>query len=252
MLLCLEINTGYASGVCAQNVILFCSMHFTDPRMLIVHPVTGSIIFLGRADGVLNPSGVRFGSAEIYSVVERHFADRIQDSLCVGQRRPRDQDESVLLFLLMKPGHRYTRDLADEVREVIRKDLSKRHVPKYIFETKEIPVRRYPDTLTLDTWARVGLANWDGATPDDHQPEEGRASGEANRVGPHGQAEWDVGKPTKPRLLLSVCQCGRARWNKGEAVRGRWQGFDHHVAEKWVAASIHVVYEMGVRLLREV
>lgn len=106
----------------------------------VVHPVTGNISFLGRADGVLNPSGVRFGSAEIYSVVERYFTDRVQDSLCVGQRRPQDTDESVLLFLLMKPGARFDRALVNEVRQAIARDLSKRHVPKYIFETPEIPV----------------------------------------------------------------------------------------------------------------
>jgi acetoacetyl-CoA synthetase len=106
----------------------------------VIHPVTGNISFLGRADGVLNPSGVRFGSAEIYSVIERHFADRVHDSLCVGQRRPTDQDETVMLFLLMKPGHRFDTALVGEVREAIGKDLSKRHVPKYIFETPEIPV----------------------------------------------------------------------------------------------------------------
>ncbi|KAK1766178.1 acetoacetyl synthase [Phialemonium atrogriseum] len=104
-----------------------------------VHPVTGNIYFLGRADGVLNPSGVRFGSAEIYSVVEERFADRVADSLCVGQRRPGDHDESVMLFLLMRPGHRFDRRLVNEVKEAIRKDLSKRHVPRYVFETPEIP-----------------------------------------------------------------------------------------------------------------
>lgn len=106
----------------------------------VVHPVTGQLTFLGRADGVLNPSGVRFGSAEIYGVIERRFADRVQDSLCVGQRRPKDQDESVMLFLLMKPGHRFDHGLVREVKEAISKDLSKRHVPRYTFETKEIPV----------------------------------------------------------------------------------------------------------------
>ncbi|KAL2255703.1 hypothetical protein VTK26DRAFT_2867 [Humicola hyalothermophila] len=105
-----------------------------------VHPATGNIAFLGRADGVLNPSGVRFGSAEIYSVIERRFADRVQDSLCVGQRRPQDADESVMLFLLMRPGAgRVDRKLVAEVKEAIARDLSKRHVPKYIFETPEIP-----------------------------------------------------------------------------------------------------------------
>lgn len=107
-----------------------------------VHPVTGNITFLGRADGVLNPSGVRFGSAEIYTVIERYFADRVQDSLCIGQRRPKDNDESVMLFLLMKPGHNFDQALASEVRKYIGQDLSKRHVPKYIFETPEIPVRK--------------------------------------------------------------------------------------------------------------
>ena len=106
----------------------------------LIHPTTGSIQFLGRADGVLNPSGVRFGSAEIYGVVERHFADRIQDSLCVGQRRSQDNDESVLLFLLMKPGHKFDAKLVAEVKKMIGADLSKRHVPKYVFETPEIPV----------------------------------------------------------------------------------------------------------------
>ncbi|KAK3684812.1 hypothetical protein B0T22DRAFT_199048 [Podospora appendiculata] len=104
-----------------------------------VHPVTGNISFLGRADGVLNPSGVRFGSAEIYGVMERYFADRVQDSLCVGQRRPQDDDESVMLFLLMKPGVKFSRALVAEVKKRVGEDLSKRHVPRFVFETPEIP-----------------------------------------------------------------------------------------------------------------
>jgi acetoacetyl-CoA synthetase len=107
---------------------------------IVIHPVTKNVTFLGRADGVLNPSGVRFGSAEIYGVLERYFSDRIVDSICVGQRRPQDNDESVLLFLLMKPDHKFDKQLVLEVKDAIRKDLSKRHVPKYVFETPEIPV----------------------------------------------------------------------------------------------------------------
>lgn len=76
--------------------------------------------------------------------MERYFADKIQDSLCVGQRRPRDSDESVMLFLLMKPGHLFTKELMNAIKEAIRRDLSKRHVPKYILETPEIPVSSYP------------------------------------------------------------------------------------------------------------
>lgn len=106
---------------------------------VVFHPVTKNLTFLGRADGVLNPSGVRFGSAEIYSVLERHFTDRLADSLCVGQRRPQDNDESVMLFLLMRPGHRFDQKLVHDIKEAVKRDLSKRHVPKYVFETPEIP-----------------------------------------------------------------------------------------------------------------
>ncbi|KAK1826774.1 acetoacetyl-CoA synthetase [Podospora conica] len=105
----------------------------------VVHPATGDISFLGRADGVLNPSGVRFGSAEVYGVLERRFADRVADSLCVGRRREKDTDEVVMLFLLMKPGCVYDAGLVAEVKRAIAQDLSKRHVPKFVFETKEIP-----------------------------------------------------------------------------------------------------------------
>jgi acetoacetyl-CoA synthetase len=120
--------------------------------------VTGNVYFLGRADGVLNPSGVRFGSAEIYSVIERYFVDQVADSLCVGQRRPQDDDESVMLFLLMKPGNKFDKKLVNQIREAIRKDLSKRHVPKYIFETPEIPVRR-PMDAGVDGWCWRCVAN---------------------------------------------------------------------------------------------
>ncbi|KAI1367444.1 hypothetical protein F5Y08DRAFT_67055 [Xylaria arbuscula] len=105
----------------------------------VYHPITKNLTFLGRADGVLNPSGVRFGSAEIYSVIERNFADEIADSICVGQRRPQDNDESVMLFLLMRPGHKFNQQLVRNVKEAIKKEMTKRHVPKYVFETPEIP-----------------------------------------------------------------------------------------------------------------
>jgi acetoacetyl-CoA synthetase len=113
---------------------------WTHGDFISVHPVTKQVMFLGRADGVLNPSGVRFGSAEIYSIIEAKFADKISDSICVGQRRPRDEDERVVLFLLMKPGHRFSSQLIREVKDAIRKETSPRHVPKFVFETKEIPV----------------------------------------------------------------------------------------------------------------
>ncbi|KAI9781603.1 MAG: hypothetical protein M1839_005818 [Geoglossum umbratile] len=106
---------------------------------VMTHPATKQIIFLGRADGVLNPSGVRFGSSEIYNILEASFPTQIADSLCVGQHRPADQDERVILFLLMRPGQAFTPHLVNQVKSAIQRGLSPRHVPKYVFETPEIP-----------------------------------------------------------------------------------------------------------------
>ncbi|KAH6699984.1 acetoacetyl-CoA synthase [Cadophora sp. MPI-SDFR-AT-0126] len=105
-----------------------------------IHPKTRGLICLGRSDGVLNPSGVRFGSSEIYSILEAEFGDKLADSLCVGQRRPQDGDESVVLFLMMRPGHKLSPKLITDIKTSIRRGLSARHVPKYVFETPEIPI----------------------------------------------------------------------------------------------------------------
>lgn len=106
-----------------------------------VHPTTRHIYILGRSDGVLNPGGIRFGSADIYAVLERWFAAEITESLCVGQRRPTDGDERVVLFLLMREGAKLKeKGLEEKIRERIGSDLTKRHVPRYIFEVPDIPV----------------------------------------------------------------------------------------------------------------
>lgn len=104
-----------------------------------IDPKTGVVHMLGRSDGVLNPSGIRFGSSDIYSVIEHSFPKEVAESLCVGQRRPQDHDETVVLFLIMKPGHKLDKKMVLRVKDTIAKALTKRHVPKYIFETPEIP-----------------------------------------------------------------------------------------------------------------
>ncbi|KAF2171007.1 hypothetical protein M409DRAFT_64003 [Zasmidium cellare ATCC 36951] len=112
---------------------------WTHGDFISIHPVTGGITLHGRADGVLNPSGVRFGSAEIYNVIDLHFGEEVQDSICVGQRRPQDMDESVMLFLLMKPGKKFETGLVKRIKDAIARDCGRRCVPKYVFETPEIP-----------------------------------------------------------------------------------------------------------------
>ncbi|KAF4567314.1 hypothetical protein EYR40_006311 [Pleurotus pulmonarius] len=106
---------------------------------MVINPVTKGILMLGRSDGVLNPSGVRFGSGEIYTVLEK-FQQHIEESICVGQRRPSDKDERVLLFLKMRQGYPLTKSLDEEIRTAIRSSLSARHVPSYIFAVDDIPL----------------------------------------------------------------------------------------------------------------
>lgn len=100
---------------------------------------TEGLIMLGRSDGVLKPAGVRFGSSEIYNVLLKHF-QQIEDALCIGRRRETDADEVVVLFLKMIPEKRFSKDLAENIKKVVRKELSARHVPSIVDECPEIPI----------------------------------------------------------------------------------------------------------------
>ena len=103
------------------------------------NPKTGGLIMLGRSDGVLKPAGVRFGSAEIYNVLLKHFPD-IEDALCIGRRKESDMDETVVLFVKMAPGKEFSPQIASNIQATIRSELSARHVPAVVDECPEIPV----------------------------------------------------------------------------------------------------------------
>lgn len=97
-------------------------------------PLTGGLVMLGRSDGVLKPSGVRFGSAEIYNILTKFFAAEVEDAVCVGRRRETDRDETVCLFVVMTPGKTFGDELRERIKVVVRKELSPRHVPGIIDE----------------------------------------------------------------------------------------------------------------------
>ncbi|XP_044514668.1 acetoacetyl-CoA synthetase isoform X1 [Gracilinanus agilis] len=101
-----------------------------------INPKTGGIIMLGRSDGTLNPNGVRFGSSEIYNIVEAF--EEVLDSLCIPQYN-KDGEERVILFLKMVSEHSFSQDLVKRIKDAIRIGLSARHVPSLILETKDIP-----------------------------------------------------------------------------------------------------------------
>lgn len=105
----------------------------------------GAMTMLGRSDGVLKPAGVRFGSAEIYNVLARFFAAEVEDAVCVGRRREGvDKDETVCLFVALRSNEdasgnsKPTLDgpggLRESIKDVVRRELSPRHVPGIIEE----------------------------------------------------------------------------------------------------------------------
>jgi acetoacetyl-CoA synthetase len=104
-----------------------------------INPRTHGIHMLGRSDGVLNPSGVRFGSSEIYNLILKHFGTEVEDALCIGRKREQDADEVVVLFLKMAQGQIFADPLVKSIQQVVRKELSARHVPAVIEECPEIP-----------------------------------------------------------------------------------------------------------------
>ena len=104
------------------------------------NPATGGLYMLGRSDGILKPGGVRFGSAEIYNLLLEYCAGETEDGLCIGRRRETDQDETVVLFVKMREGRTFSDALVKRIKDVVRKELSARHVPGIIEECPEIPV----------------------------------------------------------------------------------------------------------------
>lgn len=62
-----------------------------------------------------------------------------EETICVGQRRPQDRDETVLLFVKTKDNAPLTDELVLRTKQTIQKKLSPRHVPKFVFQVPEIP-----------------------------------------------------------------------------------------------------------------
>ena len=94
----------------------------------------GAIIH-GRSDAVLNPGGVRIGTAEIYRQVEK--LDAIVESIVVGQDW--EDDVRVVLFVVLRQGEALEESLEQAVRSTIRQNATPRHVPAKIIQVPEIP-----------------------------------------------------------------------------------------------------------------
>jgi acetoacetyl-CoA synthetase len=94
-----------------------------------------TMIIYGRSDAVLNPGGVRIGTAEIYRPVEQ--LDEVVEAIAVGQRW--QDDQRVVLFIVLRDGARLDQNLERRLRQTIRDNATPRHVPAKILQVPEIP-----------------------------------------------------------------------------------------------------------------
>ena len=100
-----------------------------------IHTSRGGVIILGRSDAVLNPGGVRIGTAEIYRQVER--LPEVLESVAIGQDW--QGDVRVVLFVRLREGVALDAALERRIRDEIRANATPRHVPAKIVAVPEVP-----------------------------------------------------------------------------------------------------------------
>ena len=95
----------------------------------------GGIVVFGRSDAVLNPGGVRIGTAEIYGQAER--IEQVLESLVIGQRWK--GDVRVVLFVRLREGEELDDSLRARICSEIRQNTTPRHVPAKVIQVADIP-----------------------------------------------------------------------------------------------------------------
>ena len=111
----------------------------------------GGVIIHGRSDAVLNPGGVRIGTAEIYRQVERMA--EVEEALAIGQDW--QGDVRVVLFVKLAAGQALDDGLAGRIRERIREGASPRHVPARLIAVPDLPRTRSGKIVELAVRAAV-------------------------------------------------------------------------------------------------
>lgn len=96
---------------------------------------TEGLIIYGRSDAVLNPGGVRIGTAEIYRQVEK--LDEVVESIAVGQQW--QDDVRIILFVKLREATTLDDALIDKIKITIRQNTTPRHVPAKVIQVTDIP-----------------------------------------------------------------------------------------------------------------
>jgi acetoacetyl-CoA synthetase len=96
----------------------------------------GACVIYGRSDSTINRGGIRMGTSEIYSAVDK--VEEVADSLVVDV--PKGGGSSFMpLFVVLQEGVELDEDLESRIKGSIRENTSPRHVPNEIFAVPEIP-----------------------------------------------------------------------------------------------------------------
>jgi acetoacetyl-CoA synthetase len=95
----------------------------------------GGFVIYGRSDAVLNPGGVRIGTAEIYRQVEQ--LEEVEESIVIGQDW--QGDVRVVLFVKLRAGLALDAVLEKTIKDRIRANTTPRHVPAKILQVPDIP-----------------------------------------------------------------------------------------------------------------
>jgi acetoacetyl-CoA synthetase len=95
----------------------------------------GGMIVHGRSDTVLNPGGVRIGTAEIYRQIEK--VSEVAESIVISQQW--QGDVRIVLFVRLIEGQTLTDELQEKIRATIRANTTPRHVPAKIIAAPDLP-----------------------------------------------------------------------------------------------------------------
>ncbi|MDP0562269.1 MAG: acetoacetate--CoA ligase [Candidatus Endonucleobacter sp. (ex Gigantidas childressi)] len=93
------------------------------------------IIIYGRSDAVLNPGGVRIGTAEIYRQVEK--VEEVLESVTIGQEW--QDDIRIILFVTLREHKQLSEAIINKIKKAIRENTTPRHVPAKIIQVTDIP-----------------------------------------------------------------------------------------------------------------
>jgi acetoacetyl-CoA synthetase len=144
----------------------------------------GGFVIYGRSDAVLNPGGVRIGTAEIYRQVEK--LDEVVESIVVGQDWPiasattQPNDVRVILFVKLREGLKLDTTLEKRIKEEIKNNTTPRHVPAKVLQVTDIPRTKSGKIVELAVRAvihgrpiknREALANAEALAQFENRPE---------------------------------------------------------------------------------